>query len=63
MKNQVENWVDGKDAAYCKGCVFRADTWPVGRNLCDYMIKTGRRRGCPPGVGCTKRTVIKEKKS
>ena len=42
--------------AECKGCIYRgwiADTF----STCDYMILTGKPRGCPPGKGCIRRVI------
>lgn len=42
-----------KDVEFCEKCVYAASPWQIRFDyLCDYMEKTGRRRGCKPGVGC-----------
>lgn len=49
-----------EDRAFCIKCIY------AGRQaeeyLCDYMLLTGKRRGCAPGKGCKKR-IIKQKES
>lgn len=45
-----------KDRAYCKPCVYAAAGY--GEHLCDYILRTGHRRGCKAGVGCRKREVV-----
>lgn len=42
----------------CKGCVY--EILVGGTYICDYISRTGRRRGCPPGEDCEKR---KERRS
>lgn len=37
-------------ARHCARCMFRGEK---GMNLCDYIIITGKPRGCPLGLGCT----------
>ncbi len=41
------------DEAYCKGCFYH--NTHNDAYLCNYIIKTGHKRGCPAGVGCNKR--------
>lgn len=45
-----------EDKAYCSKCVYK------GRcsedYLCDYLVMTGKRRGCKAGKGCKKRKLI-----
>lgn len=36
----------------CEGCIDL-----TGDGLCRYAVRTGHRRGCPPGEGCTVKTV------
>lgn len=43
-----------KERAYCRPCVYA--NHHDGVNLCDYILKTGHRRGCKAGVGCERRT-------
>lgn len=44
----------------CSECVYRA---PEGdANQCDYILKTGKVRGCPPGKACTKFEQGKKKR-
>ena len=45
-----------KDRAYCRVCVYYGSE-EYGHNLCDYMLTTGKRRGCHYGVGCDRRVV------
>lgn len=50
-----------KDIKYCRKCIYAAGNTSIHFDyLCDYIGKTGRRRGCKPGVGCIKRK-FKEK--
>ena len=46
-----------KDRNYCKKCVYYGSE-EYGGNLCDYMLRTGHRRGCKAGEGCTKREAV-----
>ena len=39
---------------HCKGCVYRV-TMMDGCFICDYYLKTKKRRPCPAGEGCTVR--------
>lgn len=45
-------------AEYCSGCIYfdRAGETPV----CGYLLRTMRRRPCPPGEGCTVKCTSKE---
>ncbi len=47
------------DRAYCKICKYYS-TQTEAYNLCDYMLKTGCRRGCKAGYGCKKREITKK---
>lgn len=47
-----------EDRAYCRGCAYYGSE-NYGNNLCDYIIRTGHRRGCKAGVGCEKFTPKK----
>ena len=47
------------DRAYCKPCDYYGSE-DYGKNLCDYILKTGHRRGCKAGVGCTQREIRNE---
>lgn len=46
------------DMKYCRCCkysgVYSEDY------LCQYILRTGTRRGCKPGVGCEKRVLVNE---
>lgn len=37
-------------AASCKGCTHRGKTNSI--SSCDYILNTGKPRGCAPGKGC-----------
>lgn len=47
---------------YCLGCEFLGYAYGYGGapcyftlgRCCDYMYRTGKRRGCPAGEGCNK---------
>ena len=39
------------DEKYCQKCKYHGK---AGVNLCDYFLRTGERRGCHAGYGCTK---------
>lgn len=43
-----------KDRAYCRKCEYYGSE-SYGGNLCDYLLRTGHRRGCKAGVGCIRR--------
>lgn len=45
------NGVPPPDLRSCNGCIYagRAGKQPI----CEYILKTQRRRPCPPGAGCT----------
>lgn len=45
---------------FCRGCIYVTfvGTMPV----CDYMLRTGRRRPCPPGDQCTEKTTEKKRR-
>ena len=42
----------GEVSAYCKGCIYLETEYGES---CGYITIEGKRRGCPAGVGCTKR--------
>lgn len=44
------------DREYCKPCEY-SGYGEYCRNLCDYYLKTGQRRGCHYGVGCERRVM------
>ena len=50
---------ESKDRAYCKVCVYYGSE-EYGGNLCDYLLRTGRRRGCRYGEGCKRREIADE---
>ena len=54
MRKQA-NRQEYRDRQWCKECRYRCGEY--GTNLCDYIIKTGHRRGCKPGEGCAKREI------
>ena len=45
---------DVKDRAWCKKCAYYGSE-EYGGNLCDYLLRTGKRRGCKAGEGCERR--------
>lgn len=49
MKNADQR----KRAAPCNGCDFLG----LSTLTCDYILLTKKRRPCPPGKGCTVKTV------
>lgn len=46
---------DSSDRMYCIKCEYASDN--VSCNLCDYLLITGKPRGCKYGVGCTERVL------
>ena len=47
---------------YCRTCRYHG--WLGNHALtCDYILITGKRRGCPAGPGCTKREEGKRERS
>ena len=51
-----------KDKLFCRPCIYRSPQTGAHDNICDYILRTGHRRGCPPGVGCKKRIIKVRKK-
>lgn len=47
--------ISKEDKRFCRPCVYCGKRGYAYHNLCDYILLTGRPRGCPPGVGCTER--------
>lgn len=48
---------------YCKGCAYLGSLDSHSKMpCCDYILKESRRRGCPPGDGCTKRRLKKRRR-
>ena len=45
---------EAADREFCRQCVYCGEG-EYHNNLCDYMLRTGERRGCHYGVACTKR--------
>lgn len=45
-----------EEKRYCAGCEYLEKTGK--ETTCDFMIETGRRRGCPVGAGCPHHTAI-----
>lgn len=37
---------------HCKGCIYRCNLYNY-LYCCDYFLRTGKRRPCPAGQGCT----------
>lgn len=48
------------DYAYCRKCIYLSGS--DHPRTCDYFLITGHLRGCPGGVGCTKRVNGKKAK-
>ena len=46
-----------EDRIYCRNCFYRAHGAHGGDQpwLCEYILITGKPRGCRAGEGCTKR--------
>lgn len=45
---------------FCDGCVFLA--WANSNTrVCEYFVRTGQRRPCPAGTGCTVKSTGKKK--
>ena len=38
---------------FCNGCVFKGYFNGQNLSLCEYFLRTGHRRPCPAGTGCT----------
>ncbi len=55
IKRQA-NKQETRDRAYCKPCRYHSGTY--GENLCDYILHTGKRRGCKAGEGCERREIV-----
>lgn len=49
------------DMAYCRKCDYHGNF--DQQILCEYLYRTGERRGCPAGIGCDKRVIKKGEKS
>lgn len=45
-----------KDKAWCRKCIYHGSE-NYGNYLCDYILLTGKRRGCKPGEGCNQRRL------
>jgi len=46
--------VVGKYPSRCRACRERdCAFYNPSLDLCDYLCRAGRRRGCPPGKACT----------
>ena len=45
----------------CKDCIYFSMNRHYSNKSCDYIIKTGKRRGCPAGDECDKYTSKKDK--
>ena len=48
--------------SFCKGCVYY-DGWYEYNMHCNYILMEGKRRGCDPGKGCTKKVKKSKKRS
>ena len=51
----------GKDAEYCKKCKYHG--LMLDETICNYILVERQLRGCPPGVGCTKRKIGNNRKN
>ena len=51
----------GKDAEFCKECVYHGQM--CGEMICNYILVTKQLRGCPPGSECTKRKIGSNRKN
>ena len=49
------------DMAYCRKCDYHGNF--DQQILCEYMVRTGHRRGCRSGAGCEKREVTKNEET
>ena len=49
-----------RDRMYCRKCIYRAINRDGGNHLCEYILRVGHSRGCPPGEGCTQRRFEQE---
>lgn len=45
---------------YCRDCMY-LNRESRFHPICDYIGRTGARRGCPSGTGCTKKLKRKER--
>lgn len=52
--------MNSTDYAYCRKCKYLSRAG--NEKICDYINQTHHVRGCPPGVGCTKRINGKKPK-
>lgn len=46
---------------FCKGCMYSSYACGEYSRLCTYYLRTGIRRPCPAGTGCTVKTLGKAK--
>lgn len=56
------NEITEADRLFCRPCVYASPPTEAHANLCDYILQTGKPRGCPPGEGCKRRIVKRRKK-
>lgn len=52
-------WTEEEDRKWCEKCIYKPGEGSYNHWLCDYYSITGKRRGCKPGVGCTRKTTKK----
>lgn len=53
-----EVWTSKEDRAFCRKCIYTTESSAQrARLLCEYYMKTGKRRGCKAGKGCDKRVI------
>ena len=44
--------------SYCNNCIYRAMVTNY-MGCCTYLLRTDKRRPCPPGKGCTVKVRMK----
>lgn len=53
--------MDGSDLCYCRGCSHLTEM-DCGLSHCNYIIDTGKRRGCDAGIDCPHHTRLNKDK-
>lgn len=48
------------NSRYCSDCFYRGKIG--GMPCCDYLLRTEKKRPCPPGEGCTVKVTVKSYK-
>ena len=55
-----EEFADDGRMEFCRGCIYVTN---IGTMLvCDYLLRTGRRRPCPPAEQCTEKKTKKARR-